>query len=141
MDKCFLQNCKSLLSMKINVFLGNIPENSSGGSYTDCELLLIPLFCGNGIHKWRNQLRGKGHPTLASLLLQPLKKSYRLSSERVNYNCWFRLDFIRFHIIKNKYKLNFSIPNATQREIQTYWQVYFFIYFKGSVSGVPQCPP
>ena len=29
------------------------------------------------------------HPrgTLASLLLQPLKKLYRLSSERVNYNC------------------------------------------------------
>ena len=112
MDKCFLQNCKSLLSMKINVFLGNIPENSSGGSYTDCELLLIPLFCGNGIHKWRNQLRGKGHPTLASLLLQPLKKSYRLSSERVNYNCWFRLDFIRFHIIK----INSTITKKKKKE-------------------------
>ena len=49
-----------------------------------------------------------------------------------------------FHSIsynKKNYKLNFSIHYATLREIQTYWQVYFFVYFKGSVSGVPQCPP
>ena len=42
---------------------------------------------------------------------------------------------------KKKIKLNFSLHYATLRDIQTYWQVYFSIYSKGSVSGTPQYPP